>query len=121
MNGYEIAEIRGYLAAMIDGEGYVNQCAKSNGRGGVNRQVRIVNTDPAIIAHVCSCLEALEIDYSISINEQGRWIAGAKDQFVISIYRRESFIKLMQLPIQSAKLDRLSSIVKSYKRMARYK
>jgi hypothetical protein len=103
----ELAEIRGYLASMIDGEGTVQYVIK---KGHNVRNVSISNTDTGIIGHVCYCLDTLGIGYWM--NERMPYTR--KKLYTVNISTRSGIQKLMQLPLQSVKLDRISEILSSY-------
>jgi hypothetical protein len=112
----ELAEIRGYLAGLIDGEGHVEFRWNEKYRQ-YTRVVDICNTDPAIIAHASYCLDALGISHRIG-QYRAKTNAG-KTLHRIFITGRENMRKLIQLPIQSAKLDKLTEIQNSYKAVSK--
>lgn len=110
-------ESRGYLAAMIDAEGTVQLGnASAKGRKGYTRLVVIYNTDRAIIDHTCECLDGLGISYSLYLQEPKGF--GTKKLYRITVSGRENLRKLIPLPIQSEKLDKLVEIQASYREVA---
>ena len=59
---FDQTQAASYLAAMIDGEGWVRDPAKN----GMSRMLSIANTDPDIIAAICECFSVLGIPFSVS-------------------------------------------------------
>ena len=99
-----------YLAAMIDGEGWV-----SAHTGSKNRAVRIANTDPALIAAIQEACTALGIEYHMTNvpARRANWTPGQ----VVNIYGRENLRKIHELvPFRAPqKRERLASLLTTYR------
>ena len=106
-------EARFYLAAMIDGEGYVPACATSHRY----RSIRIANTDPDLIAAMQECCDVLGLHYlTIPIKAQkSEW----SDSWAVDISSRDSLISVRDyVPIRcKSKVERLNALIDSYQRI----
>jgi hypothetical protein len=94
-----------YLAAMIDGEGYVT--APDSDRS----SVVISNTERSIIDATTEALDLLDVSYRVSFVEKDHDVW--RDAWVITIGRRSEVVKLSTfVRLQSVpKSDRLAAIV----------
>lgn len=93
-------QARFYLAAMIDGEGYVG-CSLDS-RGFWCRQVAIANTDMALIEATAECCDLLGIDYRIK--EQKKQKEHHNTCLLLRITGRENLkILLEEVPLRSPK------------------
>jgi hypothetical protein len=104
-----------YLAAMIDGEGWIGDVDTKIGPTPRNRAVRINNCDEALIRAVERCCDVLGMHYT-KRRQDGRR-EGWNDQYAIEITGAESMRRLLAVvPIQSPKkLDRLRRMIETYK------
>ena len=100
-----------YLAAMIDGEGYVPELATSHRY----RSIRIANTDPDLIAAMHECCDLLGLRYlTIPLKSKNpRWADG----WAVDINGYESLCTVRDfVPIRcKRKLERLNGLIDSYK------
>lgn len=90
-------EARGYLAGLIDGEGYVRDVSGSTRA----RQVQIANTEESIIAGILEACAALGIVARATGPYGGR--AGRQSIWSVNINHRVNLEKLAALPLRSAK------------------
>jgi len=106
---------RGYLAAMIDGEGSVGNSLRRYSKG-YYRGVKIVNTDSNLIAATAKACDTLGITYTIRIVEESRK-AHWKPCHYLSIYGKANLERLLEeVPIQSkTKYDNLKRSIESYR------
>lgn len=99
-----------YLAAMIDGEGWIGEP-----KGPSNRAIRIANTDPELISAIREACDALGISYTVQKIRQRRenWSSG----WVVDITGRENFLRVLaEVPLRSSrKLDRLQRAAGSFR------
>jgi hypothetical protein len=99
-----------YLAAMIDGEGWIGEPKNKRNRG-----VRIANTDPALISAIIECCMVLDLHYTVTR------AAGAKphwaSQATVHIGGLRSLERVQQLcPIRApAKQDRLARTLPTFR------
>ncbi|MEU2106482.1 LAGLIDADG family homing endonuclease [Nocardia sp. NPDC019255] len=100
-----------YLAAMIDGEGWVGE-PKSKLR---NRAIRIANTDRALIDAITECCDVLGIHYTVQY-QTGRK-PGWAPQWWVDITGRASFeIVRDRVPVRAPqKRDRIARTAASYR------
>lgn len=101
-----------YIAAMIDGEGYINDVKY---RISNTRIVSISNTNTDILKHITKCLDILGITYKI-YTSNGLTV-NKLQIYRVSIHGKENFLKVKELiPIQCGyKKERLDNILASYK------
>jgi hypothetical protein len=110
-----------YLAGIIDGEGSVGLYRWSNGHGGkgYGRQVRIVNTDWDLLDACAEACEVLGIEFTVYARARNGRNPKHKDTFDFRIKAsRENFSRLLDLPIRTAKRERLIELVESYRKAA---
>lgn len=102
-----------YLAAMIDGEGYIPATATTHRY----RSIRIGNTDPDLIAAIQECCDILRLHYlTIPIKAQkSHWA----DSWAVDISSRDSLMYVRDyVPIRcKRKLERLDALIDSYQRL----
>lgn len=101
----------GYLAAMIDGEGWIGDL-----KGVHNRAIRIANTEEDIISAVTSCLDYLGITYIIIRDKKPARPNWAK-RITVDITRRSNLSYILgHVPFRSLrKRERLERLVSSYR------
>lgn len=99
-----------YLAAMIDGEGWVGEP-----KGTINRAIRIANTERDLIDAIEECCQILGLHYLTYPYEAKRdnWSPG----WMVHITGEDSFrVVLEKVPIRSSrKLDRVRRTASSYR------
>jgi intein/homing endonuclease len=98
-----------YLAAMIDGEGWIGEP-----KGAQNRAIRIANTDRVLIDAIAECCDVLGVHYTVqSIRaRQDNW----SDGWVVDITGHDSLRYILDhVPFRAPrKRDRLARQVASY-------
>lgn len=104
-------EARGYLAAIIDGEGTIVEGSRQQ------REIRIYNTDLLIIGAVNEALDLLGIGhYSYPYSRKDRPTKPPLVRVVIG--RREDVIRAYEeIPLRSVKRERLRNLVSTYRRI----
>jgi hypothetical protein len=99
-----------YLAAMIDGEGWVGEP-----RGAQNRAIRIANTDRDLIDAMVECCAALGIDCRVYAYRPARadWSPG----WTVQVWGQKNLQRVLDtVPIRcTRKRDRLARTVVSYR------
>jgi hypothetical protein len=102
-----------YLAAMIDGEGWIGEPKPDTF---FNRAVRIANTDPDLIQAISEACDWLGITYTVQVSRP-QTERRAK-LWVVDITGRENMVTIrQQVPIQAArKRERLDRQIASYRR-----
>ncbi len=100
-----------YLAAMIDGEGWIGEL-----KGAQNRAIRIANTNEELITANVECLELLGITYTIIRDKKPAKPHWSK-RIMIDITRLSNLKFILEnVPFQSTrKRDRLIRLVASYR------
>jgi hypothetical protein len=89
----------GYLGGLIDGEGTVGKAKDPRGRT-ISGEIRIYNTDPAIIAGCVTALEKLGIEYRLVADK--RRPGETKPRWTIHISRVASlWIVLEKVPVHA--------------------
>lgn len=92
-------QAKGYLAAMIDGEGHVSSVRDR--RGWAKRSVRISNTERDIIDACVEAALALGIEHRVV--KQPRPTSTGKAVWTVGFYKGASLAQLAELPIASAR------------------
>jgi LAGLIDADG-like domain len=99
-----------YLAAMIDGEGWVGEP-----KGVTNRAIRIANTERDLIDAIEECCQVLGLHYLTYpyVAKRENWSPG----WMVHITGEDSFRKILaQVPIRSTrKLDRVRRTIDSFR------
>jgi LAGLIDADG-like domain len=107
---FNTEQARAYLAAMIDGEGWIGEPKSVQ-----NRAIRIANTDPVLIDAIRECCAVLGLHYTMTSHaaRHAHW----KPQQQVHITGRPAMaVVLATVPIRSPKkLDRLARTVESYR------
>jgi hypothetical protein len=107
-----VAEAKGYLAGMIDGEGWVG--ATNPTKPSANRAVRISNTDPDLIEALKEVCDLLGITYSIQNipPRNPKWSQG----WSMNISGRDNMQVISTLPLRAArKRARLDRALASFR------
>jgi hypothetical protein len=111
------AEAAGYLAGLIDGEGTVSaRKTRSQTGEGFVRDVRITNTDPALLDAARAALDLLGVEH-YTHDRSERECLGTKPIFEIIISRKANLESLAsQITLRSVKAERLRALLDSYVR-----
>ena len=104
-------QAQSYLAAMIDGEGWIGEY-----KNRFNRAIRIANTEEEIITANIQCLEQLGITYTVIRDKKPAKPHWAK-RITIEITRLVNLSYILEhVPFQSTrKRERLKRLIASYK------
>jgi hypothetical protein len=105
-------EALGYLAGMIDGEGTVS----TNHR---HRAVRISNTDMALLAACGEALTLLGIEWRIYPRKSSSRPEHWAQAYDLTIFGRENFLKLVEVPLRSKKADLIQNLLSWYSQLRR--
>lgn len=113
MANYTHEQAQGYLAAMIDGEGYVHLAHEDNPAKKTQRMVRITSTEWDIIEATLDACDALGVKGTV---EQTRPTQDNRQPIIrVLIQDRDSFLILADLSLGSArKRQRIQDILDSY-------
>jgi hypothetical protein len=99
-----------YLAAMIDGEGWIGEAKSPQ-----NRAIRITNTDPVLITAVMECCDVLGIGYRTYAYaaQRAHWSGGQ----LVTIYGLENLSRVLaEVPFRAErKRERLVRLIASYR------
>lgn len=100
-----------YLAAMIDGEGWVGEP-----KGVQNRAIRITNCDPVLIEAIQECCVILDIHYTLT--SQAARKCNWSDQQTVHIGGLAAFETILAIvPVRApVKLDRIRRTIPTYRR-----
>lgn len=104
-----------YLAAMIDGEGWVGEPKPANPYA--NRAIRIANTEKELIEACAACCDVLGVKYRLSFRKRPAKHQHWNDTWWLEIYGREHLSTIhKKVPfISDRKRDRLTRSIKSYR------
>jgi hypothetical protein len=105
-----------YLSGIIDGEGNISQrkVYRDGCVSGYVREVRITNTDEALLAAAQAALDLLGVAWVLRDRSE-RERLGTKPIFDIIVSRRENLERLAQaLTLRSVKGERLARMLASY-------
>lgn len=104
-------QARGYLAAMIDGEGNINYAGR-------NRTIGIANTDLGIHAAIAASCDVLGIEHRLWEDKARQKMRQRKRCWYTFIRKRSSLEFIYrEIPLQSAtKREQLGALLLSYRR-----
>ena len=109
-------EAAAWLSGIIDGEGHVSRRKASHGARGLVREVRITNTDMAILDAARAALDLLGVEH-VTYDRSDRERLGSKPIFDIVISRKANLEHLAsQITLHSMKGAQMEEMIGSYLR-----
>jgi intein/homing endonuclease len=108
------SEARGWLAGVIDSEGSVSM-RPLKGRGFV-RDVRVTNTDGALLDRVAEVLDSMGVSYTV-YDRSDRARLGSKPISDLVVTGKSNLEKLLVLSLVTEKGDKLREALDSYIRL----